>query len=356
MVDISAFLTWLIWIGGALVAAAVVLLVIDVLVRLVAPHGRGFRSGWRRLRPPTAATLGAVALKSAVTYPDGPGGGHPNVRHALLIAVIGAVVWLIGSLVVHLIALSERRLVGRIQNDRDQRRTKTQLALARRLITVAFVVIGVGAVLLTFPQVKQLGAGVLASAGLLSVVAGFAAQTSLANLFAGIQLAFSAAIRIGDVVVVEDEYGRIEDITLTYVVVRIWDERRLILPSTYFITNPFTNWTRTGTAIVGAVFFEVDWRVDVEAMRRQLDRVLGESEMWDTESHSLLVTDATGGRLTLRAVVSAADATTLFTLQCLVREKLVQWLRTEDPDGLPVHRYARAPELSTTSADFAGRF
>ena len=338
--DFSGLGSWVIWIGGALVAVAFLLTVIQLVVRLLAPRGRGFRAGWRRLRWPTGATLVAVALRTVSASPGGPGRANDVVRHVLLIALIVAVVWLLGTTVVYAIRLSERRLVTRIENDRDRRRTKTQLALTRRLITVTFCVIGLGAVLLTFPQVERLGAGVLASAGLLSVVAGFAAQSSLANLFAGIQLAFSGAIRIEDVVVVEQEWGTIEDITLTYVVVRIWDERRLILPSTYFITNPFTNWTRTGSEIVGTVLFELDWRVDVDRMRCELDRVLEASELWDRRKRSMLVTDATGGRLTLRAMVSARDASDLWDLRCLVREKIAVWLRAENPEGLPVQRIA----------------
>lgn len=353
--DVSALGRWVIWIGGALVAVAVVLTAVQVVIRLLAPRGRGFRAGWRRLRWPAGVTLVVVVLRTVLSYPGGPGQANDAVRHVLLIALIVAVVWLVGTLVVYAIRLSERRLVTRIENDRDRRRTKTQLALTRRLITVTFCVIGLGAVLLTFPQVERLGAGVLASAGLLSVVAGFAAQSSLANLFAGIQLAFSAAIRIEDVVVVEKEWGTIEDITLTYVVVRIWDERRLILPSTYFITNPFTNWTRTGSEIAGIVLFELDWRVDVDRMRLELDGVLEATELWDKRKRSMLVTDATGGRLTLRAMVSARDAFDLWDLQCLVREKIAVWLRTENPEGLPVQRIAAESGPGTFGPEPADR-
>ena len=354
--DVSPAVDWLLWIGGALVVVAVSMTAVVIVVCLLARRRPGLRDGWRRLRLPVGALLTALALRIAITYVRGGGQAREVVLHVVLIGLIAATVWLVGTLVVHEVALSERRLVKRIQNDRDRRRTKTQLALTRRLITVAFAVLVVGAILLTFPQVERLGAGVLASVGLLSVVAGFAAQSSLANLFAGIQLAFSDAIRIDDVVVVEEELGTIEDVTLTYVVVRIWNQRRLILPSTYFVTNPFTNWTRTGSEIVGTVFFELDWRVDVARMRRELDRILAGTDLWDSRLRSLLVTDATGGRLTVRAVVSARDAFQLWDLQCLVREKMAEWLRTENPEGLPVHRIADEQGLLGLRAEFADHY
>ena len=201
-------------------------------------------------------------------------------------------------------------------------------------------VLTVAAMLLTFPTARAAGAGILASAGVISIVAGLAAQTSLANVFAGLQLAFTDAIRVDDVVVVEDAWGRIEEITLTYVVVHIWDDRRLVLPSTYFTTTPFENWTRKESAVLGSVELDVDWTVPFDEMRTELHRLLEDEggrgpELWDRRVGVLQVTDAVGSVVRARVLVSAQDAGTLFDLRCHVREQLVGWLQREHPAGLP---------------------
>ena len=211
-------------------------------------------------------------------------------------------------------------------------------ARARRLAAALIVILAVAAILLTFPGAQAAGASLLASAGLVSVVAGLAAQSSLANLFAGMQLAFSDALRIDDVVIADGEYGRVEEITLTYVVVNTWDQRRLVLPSTYFTTTPFQNWTRESSELLGTVYLDVDWTVSPAAVRQELDRILAETDMWDGRSSGVIVTDATGGFVQIRALVSAADAGTLWDLRCLVREKLVQWVHDQRPEILPRSR------------------
>jgi small-conductance mechanosensitive channel len=207
------------------------------------------------------------------------------------------------------------------------------------------VVIGVlaaAAMLLTFPSARAAGASILASAGVISIVAGLAAQTSLANVFAGLQLAFTDAIRVDDVVVVEEEWGRIEEITLTYVVVHIWDDRRLVLPSTYFTTTPFQNWTRKESAVLGSVELDVDWSVPFDAMRAELDRLLTDHPLWDRRVGVLQVTDAVGSVVRVRVLVSAPDAGALFDLRCQVREGLVVWLQRDHAYGLPRVRWANA--------------
>ena len=156
------------------------------------------------------------------------------------------------------------------------------------------------------PGVRALGASVLASAGLISVIAALAAQSTLGNVFAGLQLAFSDAVRVDDVVVVEGEWGRIEELTLTYVAVQIWDDRRLVLPTSYFTTKPFQNWTRTSSAVLGTAEIDVDWSVPVEPMRAELRAVCEGTELWDGRVCVLQVTDAVGGMIRLRALVSAA--------------------------------------------------
>ena len=182
-----------------------------------------------------------------------------------------------------------------VADNRHARRVRTQVQVLRRITVAILVLCAIAAILLTFPSARALGASLLASAGLISIVAGLAAQSSLANVFAGLQLAFTDAIRVDDVVVVADEWGRIEEITLTYVVVHVWDDRRLILPSTYFTTTPFENWTRRAADLLGTVELDVDWEVPVEAMRAELTRLLQDTDLWDRRVGILQVTDAVGG-------------------------------------------------------------
>jgi len=217
---------------------------------------------------------------------------------------------------------------------------RTQIQFLRRIALLLIALLTAGAMLWTFPEARVVGTGIFASAGLLSVVAGLAAQSSLSNVFAGLQLAFTDALRVDDVVVVEGEWGRIEEITLTYVVVHIWDDRRLVLPSTYFTSTPFEHWTRKDSQLLGMVLMEVDWRTDFDAMREEMHRVLDADELWDRRVSVLQVTDAVDSFVTVRILVSAADGPTLFDLRCHVREAMVRWLVAANPEGLPRVRVA----------------
>jgi small-conductance mechanosensitive channel len=189
--------------------------------------------------------------------------------------------------------------------------------------------------LMTFPTLRQVGTSVLASAGLAGLVVGFAARPVLTNLIAGVQLALTQPIRLDDVVIIDDEWGRIEEILSTYVVVRLWDQRRLIVPLSYFVENPFQNWTRTSADIVGTAFIYVDYSVDVERVRHELHRNLKDMSQWDGRAWALQVTDLTERTMQLRALMSAADAGLAFELRCTVRERLVDFIRRNYPRGLP---------------------
>ncbi|WP_241977604.1 mechanosensitive ion channel family protein [Cryobacterium cheniae] len=251
---------------------------------------------------------------------------------------IAAATWLVCALLYFVEEVAATRYRVDVRDNRVARRVRTQLRMLRRIGVVVIIICAIGAVLLSIPGAATLGASLFASAGLLSVVAGLAAQSTLANVFAGIQLAFNNALRVDDVVIVETEWGKIEEITLTYVVVHIWDDRRMVLPSTYFTTNPFQNWTRHNSELLGAVEFDLDWRVDPAGMRAELDRIVAQTELWDGRVVVLQVTDAVGGFVRVRVLVSAADAPTLFDLRCLVRENLIDWLNTHNPEALPVGR------------------
>ena len=270
--------------------------------------------------------------------------------HLLLIALIASLAWLAIAMLLIVEAMVLTRYRVDVADNRRARRLRTQVILARRIGVALIVVVALGSMMLTFPAIQALGAGLLASAGVISIVAGLAAQTSLVNVFAGIQLAFTDAIRVDDVVVVQKEWGRIEEITLTYVVVHIWDDRRLILPSTYFTTTPFENWTRRQSEVMGTVEFDLDWRAPVEAMRAELKKVLAETPLWDKRVGILQITDATAGFVRVRILVSAADSASLFDLRCLIREELVLFLQQEHPTALPHVRLESLPTAGSAAS------
>jgi small-conductance mechanosensitive channel len=220
------------------------------------------------------------------------------------------------------------------------RALRTQVRAFRNIAGFIVVVVTLGFVLMSFKPVRELGAGLLASAGVAGIVIGFAAQRSLATVLAGIQIAISQPIRVDDVVIVEGEWGRIEEITLTYVVVRIWDLRRLIVPINYFIEKPFQNWTRVSADILGTVTLHLDYTVPVEELRKELERLLNASEKWDKKVWGLQVTDATERTMTVRALMSAKDAGRAWDLRCEVREKLIAFVRHRYPEALPRLRAA----------------
>ncbi|NDK55342.1 mechanosensitive ion channel family protein [Pontibacter fetidus] len=216
-----------------------------------------------------------------------------------------------------------------------ERKLYTQLQFVRKITIILIVFIGSAMVLLQFEAVKALGTGLLTSAGIAGVVLGFAAQRSLANLLAGLQIAFTQPIRIDDVLVVEQEFGRVEEITLTYVVLRLWDNRRLILPLNYFIEKPFQNWSRTSTDILATVYFYTDYAVPVEELRKELKHILSGSALWNGEVAGLQVTDAQHDNVQLRALFSARNSGDAWDLRCLVREKLLYFIQKNYPEALP---------------------
>jgi small-conductance mechanosensitive channel len=217
----------------------------------------------------------------------------------------------------------------------DARRIYTQLRVLRGVLVAFITFTSVIVLLLFLPGFRQIGAGLLASAGIAGIVIGFAAQRALGNLLAGFQIAVTQPIRLDDVVVVEGEWGRIEEITLTYVVVRIWDDRRLVLPISYFLEKPFANWTRQTSQLLGTVFLYTDYRVPIEALRTELERILEASPHWDGRVGGLVVTACKKSTLELRALMSAKDGSAAWDLRCEVREKLITFLQQNHPEALP---------------------
>jgi small-conductance mechanosensitive channel len=340
---------WKTWIGlGLAIALAVVAALVVILFTAIIARGASRRRTGAQLilskaRHPFRFLVIVVAIWIAVAFalPNQTIGAlpawhwHSYVNHGFLIVTIIASTWLVAALVGYGLSLAVGRYAVDTPDNRVARRAQTQILIVRRLLVVIIVVVGLASVLLTFPGVQALGTSVLASAGVVSIVAGLAAQSSLANVFAGVQLAFSDAIRVDDVVVVNTEWGRIEEITLTYVVVHVWDDRRLVVPSTYFTSNPFENWTRTSSQLLGEVDFDLDWRVSTAAMRTQLGEILKQTASWDGRTQVLQVTDAVGGFVHVRILVSAKDSPTLFDLRCFVREAMVDWIQNENQQTMP---------------------
>ncbi len=257
------------------------------------------------------------------------------VRHGVALVIIGAVAWLLIALVGAGADLVAGRFdVGSADNLRA-RRVHTQAVILRRISGVLIGLVAAAVMLTTFPSVRTLGASLLASAGIAGIVIGLAAQQALGNLLAGVQIALTEPIRLDDVVVLEGEYGRIDEITFTYVVVALWDDRRLILPISYFTTTPFENWTRSRSQITGAVHLHLDHAVPMADLRDELRRLLEASPLWDGRQCGLQMVESHPHTVEVRALVSARDAPDAWDLRCEVREALLAFLRERHPDSLP---------------------
>ncbi|MER7281296.1 mechanosensitive ion channel domain-containing protein [Dactylosporangium sp. NPDC000244] len=320
--------------GSALLALLAVHVVHKILVRVGRQSSLVTELAQRAHRP-TQWVLVLCAVYFAVrANADGASWRH-TFLHADQLVIIAAAAWLLAALLVVAEDAALSRVNTEVPDNRTARRVHTQVVMIRRVTVAVVAVLAVAVMLMTFPGARLLGTSVLASAGFLGIIAGLAAQSVLRNVFAGLQLAFSDAVRLGDVVIVEQEWGRVQEITLSYVVVHVWDDRRLILPTSYFTEKPFENWTRTSSALLGAVMFDVDWWLPVPEMREELRRALESTDLWDGRVSVLQVIEATGSAMQLRALVSAADAPKLWDLRCFVREHLVGWLRDTHPDALP---------------------
>lgn len=337
------------WVAGAIAIAYVAGLAVSWLLQRLGRRSAVLGDVAHLTRMPLRATLVVIAASAAVRRLTDPSSSWRGwVDHALVISLIGTLTWVVVSLV----RVVERQIIARFAGgetgltdaDRHRRKIKTQVLTLRRIAVAIIVVLGAAAALMTFPSFSDIGKTMFASAGVLTVVAGLAAQTSLGSVFAGIQIAFSDAIRVGDVVVLEDEWGRIEEITLTYVVIHLWDERRLVLPCTYFTTTPFQNWTRNATELLGTAELDVDFTVPFDAMRAELDRLLRANALWDGRVGVLQVTDAVEGLVRVRMLVSASNAGALFDLRCDVREGMVAWLQRTNPGALPRQRIEHRTE------------
>jgi small-conductance mechanosensitive channel len=291
--------------------------------------------------PLLALILGAPALALSPALAEVVRSGISLV----LIAVVAIILFQVVNAAAAFV-LNQHRLD--VSDNLQARSIHTQVLVLKKVALTIVGIFTLASMLMVFESVRQFGASILASAGIAGIVIGFAAQRSIATLLAGFQIALTQPIRVDDVVIVENEWGRIEDITLTYVVVRIWDLRRLVLPITYFIEQPFQNWTRTSADILGTVFLYVDYTVPFDELRSELTRILSSSPYWDGKVNVLQVTDAKQHTIEVRALASAADASLAWDLRCEVREKLVTFIRRNYPESLPRFRASldRLPETA----------
>ena len=296
----------------------------------------------RRALPLLAVILGAPALAVSPALAE-------VVRNATSLMLIAAIASILFQLVdaATTLVLKQHRID--VADNLQARAIHTQVLVLKKLALTIIGVFTLASMLMVFESVRQFGASILASAGVAGIVVGLAAQRSIATLLAGFQIALTQPIRVDDVVIVENEWGRVEDITLTYVVVRIWDRRTLIVPMTYFIERPFENWTRSSADLIVPVILHLDYSVPIEALRDELTRILQHSRYWDGRVNALQVTDSTEHTLQVRALASAADASLGWDLRCEVRERLVAFIQREFPESLPRIRAsfaAERPELT----------
>lgn len=282
----------------------------------------------RRALPLLALILGIPAL----SVPPAVAEVARNATSLLLIGMIANILFQVVDAAASFVVNQHRIDVS---DNLQARSIYTQVVVLKKVAVAVIGIVTLASMLMVFDSVRQFGASILASAGVAGIVIGFAAQRSIATLLAGFQIALTQPIRLDDVVIVENEWGRIEEITLTYVVVRVWDLRRLVVPIAYFIEQPFQNWTRSSADTVGTVVLHLDYRVPMDALRAELTRLLETSCYWDGKVNVLQVTDAKEHTLEIRALASAADASLAWELRCEIREKLVAFIRDRYPESLP---------------------
>jgi small-conductance mechanosensitive channel len=330
--------TWMILVSIATIAAAgaIAFLLHAVIYRLLQRFQRGIEgSALRHARRPGRALFVLIGALLVVPLADIPTSSEEVISRTMALAIIAAFGWL----AVSLFSIAEDVIAEKypltVSDNFGARALQTRVRVLRSAGVLIVVVITASVILMSFPSVRQLGVSLLASAGLLALVVGMAARPALENLIAGLQIAMTQPIKLDDVVILEGEYGRIEEITATYVVVRIWDSRRLVVPLNYFITNPIENWTRRTSDLLGTVYLHVDYRVPVDEVRHELHEVLLRTPLWDEKVWNLQVTNALESGVELRALMSARSSGEAWDLRCYVREELVRLINERWPDSLP---------------------
>lgn len=320
--------------AAALAALIVQIVATKIITRLIVRRTYT-RALLRRSVGPMRLLLPMLALQAVLQAAPKRFEWVPGWQQVVLLVIIFAVTWLALAAVMGARDVVELRFPVNTADNLEARRVVTQVTVLARTAGGLIVLIGIAVALTTFPGVRQIGASLLASAGLAGIVVGFAARPVLGNLIAGLQIALAQPIRIDDVVIVQGEWGRIEDITGTYVVVKIWDERRLVVPLQWFIENPFQNWTRTGSNIIGSVFLWVDYRLPLEPLRQELKRIVEAAPEWDQRVCTLQVTDASERAMQVRVLASSINSGSNWDLKCRIREGLIAFIQREHAEALP---------------------
>jgi small-conductance mechanosensitive channel len=336
----------LVWIAIAILfGVAVHRVVYWLFQRWAKQRADGFAAAVvRRTCRPASYIFPLIAILTVIPNLNLPERWKLDTVHAAGILTIGGIAWTI----IATIRLWADVVVARHRIDVEDnllaRQLGTRVDILARVMIILTMMIALGMMLMTFPAIRALGTTLLASAGVLGIVAGLAARPLFENLVAGIQLAITQPIRLDDVVIVEKQYGRIEEIHSTYVIVRVWDLRRLVVPLTYFITTPFENWTRKTANLMGEVFVSADWMLDVEALRAEIPKIVARSPLWDKQFSNLQVTDATEHAMQVRALVTARNSADLWDLRCFVREEIVAFIREHQPEAFPRARVELPPQ------------
>jgi small-conductance mechanosensitive channel len=310
---------------------------------------KGLRLNIKHLLDPLTVLLPPLCVTLISPFLDLPTRLQPYFSHAVQLWIIASIGWAIKRFVVLMRGSILNRYNITVANNLNARRMYTQIRLIEHVINFMIVLITISFMVMSFSEARELGVSIFASAGVVSIILGIAAQKSLGNVLAGIQLAVSQPIRLEDAVIVEGEWGWIEEITLIYVVIRIWDLRRLIVPISYFIEKPFQNWTRTSADLIGTVFLYTDYTVPVEEVRQELTRILDKSPNWDRKTNVLQVTDMKEHTVELRILASAVDSSIAWNLRCEIREKLLNFLQKNHPSALPRTRVNLINEPNSNS-------
>jgi small-conductance mechanosensitive channel len=334
---VKNILTYALVLCGSVAAGLIVRYIIIRTLKAAGKKDRGvlFKSLATHIGGPLYILLPLIALSIAMEMLDISRALGEAASQAAVILFILAISWLLAKLTFVFEDLILLKFRIDVKDNLKARKVYTQVQFFKRIVIIAIGIIAIAVILMSFSRVRQVGTALLASAGVIGIVIGFAAQRTLSTFIAGLQIAIAQPFRIDDVVVVEGEWGRIEEITLTYVVVRIWDLRRLVLPITYFLEKPFQNWTRESARLLCTVFVYTDYTVPVEEIRQELFRILQKSAHWDKEVWNLQVTGTNEKSMELRALMSAQDGPTAWNLRCEVRERLVDYIRRAYPGSLP---------------------
>lgn len=328
-------LSILLLLAGAVLAAIALHTLLTFVLRRLISRGSIASSILKRIGGPTRLVMVLLALVLVLPVAEFNAEFAEATRQILKVGVVVLLGW---SAAIAINATA-RRVAGRhdigVEDNLTARRIHTQINILRRVSLVGVFLLTLGTSLMIFPAVRSFGVSLFASAGVAGLVLGFAARPILTNLIAGMQIALTQPIRIDDVLIVEGEWGWVEEITTTYVVIRIWDQRRLIVPLSHFIEKPFENWTRESAAILGVVLWHLDYRAPIAEMRKKLEELLYANKLWDGKVANLQVVDSGVLTISVRALMSARNSPTAWDLRCEIREQMLEWLRAEYPDALP---------------------